>query len=102
MGVSLPSAAKPAAFSTIMFVVAISMEKGAEMEPNYREMVTNDASGFDVLADYVPGILQEIRYYSTYNFICDRIDGFEEPCALITQEAARALQSVAGEMGATG
>ena len=72
------------------------------MEPNYKDIVTHDASGFVVLADYVPGIIQEIRYHSTYNFIGDRIDGYEEPCALLTKEAARALKSVSGEMAAQG
>ena len=57
-----------------------------------------DPSGFVMLADMVPAIVQEIRYYSTYNFIGDRIDGYEEPCALITREAARALLSVSNEM----
>ena len=57
-----------------------------------------DSSGFVVLADYVPHIVQEIRYYSTYNFIGERIDGYEEPCALLTKEAARALKSVSNEM----
>ena len=57
-----------------------------------------DPSGFVVLADYVPGIVQEIRYYSTYNFIGDRIEGYEEPCALLTIEAARALRNVSYEM----
>ena len=57
-----------------------------------------DPSGFVLLADFVPQIVQEIRYYSTYNFIGDRIDGYEEPCALLTREAARQLKSVAGEM----
>ena len=55
-------------------------------------------SGFVVLADYVPSIIQEIRYYSTYNFIGERIDGYEEPCALLTKEAARALKSVSNEL----
>ena len=57
-----------------------------------------DFSGFVVLADYVPHIVQEIRYYSTYNFIGERIDGYEEPCALLTKEAARALKAVSNEM----
>ena len=56
-----------------------------------------DPSGFVLLADMVPGIIQEIRYYSTYNFIGDRIDGYEEPCALLTKEAARALKTVSNE-----
>jgi D-alanyl-D-alanine dipeptidase len=57
-----------------------------------------DPSGFVLLADYVPHIVQEIRYYSTYNFIGERIDGYEEPCALLTVEAARALKNVSSEM----
>ena len=57
-----------------------------------------DPSGFVLLADYVPHIVQEIRYYSTYNFIGERIDGYEEPCALLTIEAARALKAAAGEL----
>ena len=60
--------------------------------------VTMDPSGFVLLADYVPHIVQEIRYYSTYNFIGERIDGYEEPCALLTIEAARALKSVSSEL----
>lgn len=59
---------------------------------------TMDPSGFVLLADFVPSIVQEIRYHSTYNFIGDRIDGYEEPCAILTKEAARALKSVAGEL----
>ncbi|MGI6221289.1 MAG: M15 family metallopeptidase [Coriobacteriales bacterium] len=72
------------------------------MEPDYKEMAEKDPSGFVLLADFVPGVVQEIRYYSTYNFVGERIDGYEEPCALITREAARALKSVAGEMAAWG
>ena len=64
----------------------------------YKNTVTMDPSGFVILAEYVPSIIQEIRYYSTYNFIGERIDGYEEPCALLTREAARALKAVSKEM----
>ena len=57
-----------------------------------------DPSGFVVLSDLVPQIVQEIRYFSTYNFIGERIDGYEEPCALLTKEAARALKAVSNEL----
>ena len=67
------------------------------MRTEYRNDITMDPSGFVLLADAVPQIVQEIRYYSTYNFIGDRIDGYEEPCALLTKEAARALKAAAGE-----
>ena len=69
---------------------------------DYRQTVTMDPSGFVLLADFVPGVVQEIRYYSTYNFIGDRVDGYEEPVALLRIEAARALKAVAGEMNAQG
>ena len=68
------------------------------MRTEYRNQVTMNPSGFVLLADYVPAIIQEIRYYSSYNFIGERIDGYEEPCALLTIEAARALQKVSNEM----
>lgn len=71
-------------------------------DTDYREKVTMDPSGFVLLADYVPGIIQEIRYHSTYNFVGDRIDGYEEPCALLTKEGARALKAVSKEMYAQG
>ena len=68
------------------------------MENDYLKKITMNPSGFVLLADFVPQVIQEIRYYSTYNFIGDRIDGYEEPCAIITKEAARALKSVSNEM----
>ena len=61
-----------------------------------------DPSGFVLLADHVPQIVQEIRYYSTYNFVGERIDGYEEPCALLTKEAARALKAASNELTVRG
>ncbi len=55
-----------------------------------------DASGFVLLADAAPDILLDVRYYSTYNFMGERVDGYEEPCALMTRQAAEALRR-AGE-----
>ena len=68
------------------------------MRTAYHNDPSMDPSGFVVLAEYLPHIVQEIRYYSTYNFIGERIDGYEEPCALLTIEAARALKAAAGEL----
>ena len=59
---------------------------------------TLDSSGFVMLADYVPHSIQEIRYHSSYNFIGERVDGYEEPCAFITLDAARALKSASNEL----
>lgn len=59
---------------------------------------TSNSSGFVLLSNAVPDVILEIRYYSTYNFIGDRIDGYEEPCALITKEAAEALKKASDEL----
>ena len=61
-------------------------------------MISKDASGFVLLSDVVPHIVQEIRYFSTFNFVGERVDGYEEPVALLTRDAARALKSVSNEM----
>ena len=61
-----------------------------------------DPRGFVLLSDYVPGILQDIRYYSTYNFLGERVNGYEEPCAITTVEAARALLDVSNELNVQG
>ena len=61
-----------------------------------------DSSGFVLLSDFIPSIIQEIRYFSTFNFIGERIDGYEEPIALLTKDAARALKTVANEMNVEG
>ncbi len=63
-----------------------------------RSTAPEDSTGFVVLSDVVPDIIQEIRYYSTYNFVGDRIDGYEQPCALMTIEAAQALKNVSDEV----
>ena len=61
-----------------------------------------DSSGFVVLSDVVPDAILEIRYYSTYNFVGDRIAGYEEPYALLTKEAAEALKEVSDDLAAQG
>ena len=60
--------------------------------------LSNDASGFVLVGEAVPDAILEIRYYSTYNFVGDRIDGYEQPVALLTKEAATALKAVSDEL----
>ena len=67
-----------------------------------RSTAPDDSSGFVVLSEVVPDIIQEIRYFSTYNFVGDRIDGYEQPVALMTIEAANALKKVSDEVKVKG
>lgn len=63
---------------------------------------SNDSSDFVLLSDIVPDAILEIRYYSTYNFVGERIDGYEQPTALLTKEAATALKDVSDELAKKG
>ena len=61
-----------------------------------------DDSGFVPLAEAVPDAILEIRYYSTYNFVGDRVDGYERPVAYLTKEAAAALKAASDDCVARG
>lgn len=61
-------------------------------------ILSDDASDFVLLSEAVPDAILEIRYYSTYNFVGDRINGYEEPLAFLTKEAADALKEVSDDL----
>ena len=63
-----------------------------------KSVAPDDPTGFVVLGEFIPDIIQEIRYYSTYNFVGEKIDGYEMPCALMTIEAAEALKAVSDDV----
>ena len=60
------------------------------------------AFGFVVLAEEIPDVISEIRYYTTYNFVGERITGYNKPVALVTKECADALRNVNRELLAIG
>jgi len=64
--------------------------------------LSEDSSGFVVLTDVVPDAILEVRYYGSYNFVGQRIDGYLEPIALLTHEAADSLRAVSDEVKTMG
>lgn len=52
------------------------------------------AGDFVSVSAAIPDVLLDIRYYSTYNFVGDRIDGYRQPIAILTRQAAQALTRV--------
>ena len=79
--------------AAMLFGCAPAQKSGAAAGSSASDRtLSDDASGFVLLADAVPDAIQEIRYYSTYNFVGERIDGYEQPVALITKEAGEALR----------
>ncbi len=69
-----------------------------EGRPAREFRLSSDSSGFVLLSEAVPDAILEIRYYSTFNFVGKRIDGYEQPVALLTREAAAALRLVSDDL----
>ena len=80
----------------ITALLLFSCQKQQSPAPEY------DSSDFVRVTDVIPDAILEIRYYSTYNFVGERIDGYEQPIALMTREAADSLKAVNDELKAHG
>ena len=85
-------------FMILMLCVTIFGFCGQEARAQDEVKLSGDASDFVLLTDVVPDAILEIRYYSTYNFVGDRIDGYHQPTALLTKEAAQALKAVSDDV----
>ena len=75
-------------------------EKGLLAQKKAPSPASSEA--FVNLTDVVPDAILEIRYYGTYNFVGTRIDGYEEPTALLTRRAADSLRAVSDDLKALG
>lgn len=52
--------------------------------------------GFVHVTDMCTNVILEIRYFSSYNFVGKRIDGYAAPQAILSAPAAKALCTAAG------
>lgn len=73
--------------AVLLGAVAVSCTEKTSVEPR-------ESAGFVNITDVVPDVILEIRYFGTYNFVGARIDGYEQPTALLTREAADSLRAV--------
>lgn len=89
------AAAQEAAAATEIAETAAAETEAAEME-EYEE------EGFVLITDVIPDAVLEVRYYSTFNFVGERIDAYEAPVAYLTKEAAAALKNVSDDLMAQG
>ena len=80
---------------------AVVEEVNAE---NTADTIVSEASkaGFVVVTDVVPDAILEIRYFSTFNFMGVRVDGYNAPIAYLTKEAADSLKAVSDDVKAMG
>jgi D-alanyl-D-alanine dipeptidase len=54
--------------------------------------------GFVYVTDVIETAQLDIRYYGDHNFVGERIDGYEAPVAILTEEAAAALKIAADSL----
>lgn len=57
---------------------------------------------FSYLRIVAPSVIQEMRYTTSYNFVGEPIDAYEEPECILTTRAADALADVQAELEADG
>ncbi len=79
--------------TTIFLMAASHSEAQTKVKTN-----SGDNSQFVMITDVVPDCILEIRYFSTYNFVGRRIDGYEQPTALLTKRAADSLKAVSDDV----
>ncbi len=58
--------------------------------------------GFVYADEIIPEIEIELRYYTSHNFVGERIDGYLKAKCILTEEAANALKKVQQELKAFG
>lgn len=75
-------------------------ELPADEEPEAVEDTPNvyEEAGFVLVTDVIPDVILEMRYYSTFNFVGERINGYQAPVAYLTREAAQALTNVSEDL----
>nr|WP_245480772.1 M15 family metallopeptidase [Mesorhizobium sp. M1E.F.Ca.ET.041.01.1.1] len=78
--------------ATLALLPAISVPARADPLP----------AGFVRLADVDPTIRQDIRYAGIKNFLRRKVDGYEAPACILTEQAAKALSSVQKALSAKG
>ncbi len=79
-----------------MMLTSCTKNKVETIAPEY------DRSDFVEVTEVIPDVILEIRYYSTYNFVGTRVDGYARPLALMTRQAADSLKAVNDELKAKG
>lgn len=76
----------------------LAIRVGPTIEEKKRQL----ADGFVYLDEAAPTVQYELRYYGSNNFVGTRIDGYNAPFAVMTQEAAQALGQASEQLAKQG
>lgn len=54
--------------------------------------------GFVYVKNFIPDLIEDLRYFTTNNFMGEKVDGYEANYAILSKEAATALSKAADEL----
>ena len=92
------TATEPTTFTTTSTTVPGAFTTTATPGPGaFTTTATDGREHFVSLAETLPDAILEIRYYSSYNFVGTRVDGYLAPVALMTHIAADSLRAASDE-----
>lgn len=71
---------------------------------NVREETTSPSAqnfvpheGFVLVRDCIPDVIEDMRYFTTNNFMGEKVDGYHANVAILSEQAAKQLKSAADE-----
>ena len=68
------------------------------VQMTFASQISNDKSGFVPIYTVIDDAVYDMRYYSSYNFTGNRINGYKAPVAYMTKEGANALSVAAKDL----
>lgn len=65
-------------------------------------LLDDSSENFVLITDVIPDAMLDMRYYGSFNFIGDRIPGYEQPVAILSRQATDSLKLVCDDLRALG
>ncbi len=84
-------------FFLVLFFMLLVSPACIQASPAAIEKHPYPPDGFVYLSDIAPDCLLDVRYFSTYNFVGQRVDGYNAPRVICTLQTAKALKKVSDD-----
>lgn len=81
---------------TLILAVLLSFLIACANESQTREY--DPSADFVLITDVIPDAMLDIRYYGNFNFVGNRIPGYEQPVAILSRQACDSLKAVADDL----
>lgn len=79
-----------------LFLIAVLMFSFVQI--SLASQISNDKSGFAPVYTVIDDAVYDMRYYSSYNFTGNKINGYKAPVAYMTKESLKALSVAADDL----